>query len=74
MQNYVDTIISDFHTVSMTRCESDAALMCRRCTTRKDLPMVTEVSQGVVYLRDDAVNALINRIRALESQITAEAQ
>ena len=35
--------------------------------TRKNAPLVGEYEYGIAYLRDDAVELLINRIRELEN-------
>ena len=35
--------------------------------TRKNLPLVGEYEYGIAYLRDDAVELLIDRIRELEN-------
>ena len=35
--------------------------------TRKNAPLIGEYEYGIAYLRDDAVELLINRIRELEN-------
>ena len=37
-------------------------------TTREELPICGEYSYGVIFVRDDAVKLLIDRIKELEKQ------
>lgn len=40
---------------------------CNASYTRETAPLVGEYEYGIAYLRDDAVELLINRIRELEN-------
>ena len=60
--------LQEFERVCGNRQLSDDYLRDQNCETRKDLPVAIEFEYGVVYLRDDAVDALLARIKELEAR------
>ena len=65
---YQDVIRSFTHT-SNDRGLSDDFLQDANCKTREEQPIAAEYAYGIVYLRDDAVEILIQRIIELENQL-----
>lgn len=47
---------------------SDEYLQKHKCEARTDIPIAVEFPYGIVYLQDDAVDALIKRIEELEAR------
>lgn len=60
--------LQEFERVCGNRQLSDDYLRDQKCETRKIVPVAIEFSYGVVYLRDDAVDALLARIKELEAR------
>lgn len=61
-------VIKEYEKRSDHICLSDKYLEeCNASYTRETAPLVGEYEYGIAYLRDDAVELLINRIRELEN-------
>ena len=61
-------MIKEYEERSDHICLSDKYLEeCNASYTRETAPLVGEYEYGIAYLRDDAVELLINRIRELEN-------
>lgn len=61
-----EEILKTYHDVCKNRQLSDNYLQENKCETRKELPIAAEFPYGIIYLQDDAVDVLINRIEELE--------
>ena len=68
MQTTYEDVIKAFDNVSNERALSDEYLRECKCQTREDVEIASELRYGIVYLRDDAVELLIARIKELEKQ------
>lgn len=60
-------VLKIYHGVCKRRQLSDDYLQENKCETRKESPIAAEFPYGIVYLQDDAVDVLINRIKELEA-------
>ena len=65
-------VIQAFAYASNHKGIDDEFLQNIGCRTREEQPMAGEYSYGIVYLRDDAVEILIQRIIELENQLKAK--
>ena len=65
-------VIQGFNKKSDARALSDDYLQENHCETRENVPLAIEFHYGIVYLRDDAVEVLIQRIVELEAKLTKE--
>lgn len=63
-----EDVIKAFDNASNERALSDEYLQECGCQTREDVEIANELRYGIVYLRDDAVELLIARIKELEKQ------
>ena len=61
-------VIKEFKEKCDRYCLSDEYLESIGSTTRKDAVMCGEYQYGIVYVRDDAVELLIDRINELEQK------
>ena len=62
-------VIQEFEERSNHICLSDEYLKeCSATYTRETAPLVGEYEYGIAYLRDDAVELLIDRIKELEHE------
>ena len=59
-------VIEDFKNKCNSCCLSDDWLYNQQCQTRETSVMCGEYQYGIVYVRDDAVELLIDRINELE--------
>ena len=61
-------VIKEYEERSNYICLSDEYLeKCSAVYTRETAPLVGEYEYGIAYLRDDAVELLIDRIKELEN-------
>ena len=61
-------VIKEYEERSNHICLSDEYLeKCSATYTRETAPLVGEYEYGIAYLRDDAVELLIDRIKELEN-------
>ena len=63
-----EDVIREFEKKLRSRALSDEYLREQRCDVRADMQIAIEFPYGIIYLRDDAVEILINRIRELENR------
>ena len=61
-------IIKIFNNECKNNSLSDGFISAENGVIRKNSPIVGQFSYGIVYLRDDAVNVLIERINQLENE------
>ena len=61
-------VINEFNEKCDRYCLSDKYLESVGSTTRKDAAVCGEYEYGMVHMRDDAVQLLINRINELEQK------
>lgn len=64
----IKDVIKEFIDDCNRRALSDDYLQECGCETRAEFPMTIEFSYGVMYLRDDAVELLIECIKELENE------
>ena len=63
--DYLD-VIREFDKASCNRGLTDDYLQQNKFNTREDAPLAPECEYGIIYLRDDGVEILIQRIKELE--------
>lgn len=61
-------VIEEFNKACNRYCLSDEYLKDIDSPTREDCEMCGEYAYGMVFMRDDAVEVLIDRIKELESK------
>ena len=62
-------VIEEYNRAANRICLSDEYLEDVDSPTRQELPIVGDYQYGVAYMRDDAVELLIDRIHELEEMI-----